>query len=187
MPGENRAGPALQFLDYIGSNCRIVEWDGSGGENLDLFVALAGEQHDVSRLGGADGELDGGAAVGLDDATRTGGLDAGESLVEDGRGIFGARVVAGEDDQIAALAGGAAHLGALSAVAVAAAAEESDDSALRVAGTAVGYELAGQGDEVAQGIVGVGVVDDDGDAVAGRHDLEATGDLRTLRGAASRL
>src|ERR1700712_2718274 len=109
---------ALQFLDYIGSNRRIVEWDYSGGENLNLFVALAGEQNDVSRPRGADGELDGGAAVGFDDAARAGGLDAGEGLVEDGRGILRARVVAGEDDEIAALAGSAAHPGALGAVAI---------------------------------------------------------------------
>src|ERR1700722_19551506 len=109
-----RAGSTYgRFLDYIGSNRGIVEWDGSGGENLYLFVTFSGKQDDVSWLCGADGDLDGGAAVRLDDAARAGGLDAGEGLGEDGAGVFAARVVARKDHEVAALAGGSAHPGAL--------------------------------------------------------------------------
>ena len=56
------------------------------------------------------------------------GFEAGLDFGEDGERIFGAGIVAGGDDEVAAFAGGLAHLGALGAVAVAAAAEEGDDA-----------------------------------------------------------
>ncbi len=87
------------------------------------------------------------------------------------RGIFGAGIVAGGDDEIAAFARGLAHLGALGAVAVAAAAEERDDAR---AATCGGH-LAGEGGQIAQGVVGVGVVHDHGEGLAGVDGLEAAG------------
>ena len=47
-------------------NFRVVEGDGAVGENLFLFVALAGEQDDVVWLCGAEARANGGGAVGLD-------------------------------------------------------------------------------------------------------------------------
>ncbi len=63
-----------------------------------------------------------------------------------------------------------AHLWALGAVAVATATEERDDAAAGVRG-----ELAGQDDEIAQGVVGVGVVDDHREGLAGIDRLKAPG------------
>ncbi len=74
-------------------------------------------------------------------------------------------------DEVAAFAGGLTHFGALGAVAVAAAAEDGDDAATGVRG-----ELAGERDEIAKRVVGVGVVDDDGEGLACIHELEAAGD-----------
>ena len=69
------------------------------------------------------------------------GLDLGE----DGARIFRARIVAGGDDEVASLARGLTHLGALGAVAVAAAAEERDDAPARIAPS-----LTRKGDQIAQ-------------------------------------
>ena len=55
-------------------------------------------------------------------------LQAGFDFGEDGERIFGARIVAGGDDEVATLARGLAHLGALGAVAVASATEDGDDA-----------------------------------------------------------
>src|SRR6185312_7563027 len=82
--------------------------------------------------------------------------------------IFRARIVAGEDDDVAELAGGLAHQWALGAVAVAAGAEEGDDAA--------GFEGTRGGDGVAEGVVRVGVIDDDVEGLASVDALEAAGD-----------
>ena len=79
-------------------------------------------------------------------------------------------IVAGGDDEIAALAGGLAHLWPLGAVAIAAAAEERDHA--RACGCG---HLARQRGQIAQGVVGVRVVDDDGERLAGIDGLEAAG------------
>ena len=53
------------------------------------------------------------------------------TLVENCERILVAGVIAGEDDQIGQFSGDLAHDGALAVVAVAAAAEEGDEAALR--------------------------------------------------------
>src|SRR5690606_806339 len=53
----------------------------------------------------------------------------GGHLVADARGILGARIVVGDDDEIGAVGRGGAHEGAFGAVAVAAGAEDGDDPA----------------------------------------------------------
>ena len=53
-----------------------------------------------------------------------------KSFRDDRRGVFGARVVAGEYDEVAAFSRGAAHHRALGLVAVATAAEEGDDASI---------------------------------------------------------
>ncbi len=103
-------------------------------------------------------------------------LQAGLDLGEDGGGIFGAGIVAGGDDEIAALARGLAHFRALGAVAVAAAAEERDD-----ARAGCGGHLAGERGQVAQRVVGVRVVDDDGEGLARVDGLKAAGNGLEVR------
>ena len=78
--------------------------------------------------------------------------------------------------KVAALAGGLAHLGALGAVAVAAAAEERDD-----ARAGIRRHLAGERGQVAQRVVGVRVVHDDGEGLAGIDGLEAAGNGLEVR------
>ena len=90
---------------------------------------LPAMQDDIVRLCGSESEADGGCAVGLDGVADAGGLEAGLDFGEDGERIFGAGIVAGGDDEVASLARGLAHLGALGAVAIAAAAKEGDDAA----------------------------------------------------------
>ena len=88
--------------------------------------------------------------------------------------IFAARIVGGEHDEIAAPPGGLAHQRTLGAVAVAAATEHSDDSPR----TSVARdELARQSSEIAQRVVGVSVVDDDGEGLAAIDALKSSGDM----------
>ncbi len=107
----------------------------------------------------------------LDGVAHAAGLEPGLDFGEDRARIFGARIVAGGDDEVASLARGVAHLGALGAVAIAAAAEERDDAAAGFRG-----QLARESDEVAQRVVGVRVVDDHGKGLARIDGLKAAGD-----------
>src|ERR1700761_1164374 len=116
-----------QLRQNVGGYGSVVEGDGAGGEDLDALGAFSGKEDDVVGRGRADGGLDGAATITLDDAGGAGGFDANEGLGEDGVGVFGAGVVAGKDNEVAAFASGTAHLGALGLVAVAATAEEGDD------------------------------------------------------------
>ena len=75
------------------------------------------------------GEANGGGAIGLDGVMDAAGFERRFNFGENRARIFGARVVAGGHDKVASLARGLAHLGALGAVAIAAAAEERDDAA----------------------------------------------------------
>ena len=85
-------------------------------------------------------------------------------------GIFGARIVAGGDDEIAAFARCLTHFGALGAVAIAAAAEERDDARAGSSG-----DLAGERSQIAERVVGMRVVDDHGEWLARIDGLEAAG------------
>ena len=96
------------------------------------------------------------------------GRDAALNLLDDLPGILAARVVGGDDDEIAQPSGHRAHERPLGPIAVAAAAEHRDQPA------------AGQRprrlEQVAQRVVGVGVVDDDRHPVlVARNDLKASG------------
>src|ERR1035441_7459815 len=90
-----------------------------------------------------------------------------QRVVHDGQRIFGARVVAGEDDEVAGFGGCLAHEGTLGAVAVAAAAEEGDD--------ALWVEPASHGNDVAQRVVGVRVIHHDDEGLAFIDALETPG------------
>src|SRR5215218_2917826 len=122
-------------------------------ELLALLVALARDDDDVARPGERDGALDRGVAV--DD--RLGGatvLDPGEDLVDDRRRVLGARVVRRDDRLVGQARGDLAHLRALAAVAVAAAAEDAEQAA--------GRQRARRREHVLQRVGRVRVVDEDG-------------------------
>ena len=110
-------------------------------------------------------------AIRFDHVAHARRLEGGLNLGQDRARIFGARVVAGGDDEVASLPGRGAHLGALGAVAIAPAAEEGEDAAAGCAPSS-----AGQGpDEIAQGVVGVRVVHDDRERLARIDGLKAPG------------
>src|ERR1700761_7230465 len=106
-------------------------------------MSLTGEKDDVARFSGANGALDGGAAILFDDEGRVGLSNTRDDLVDDGRRPLAARVVAGDDDEIAGFGSDTAHLRALGTVAIAAAAEEGDDTAVVDADA-----LAGEADQI---------------------------------------
>jgi len=133
-------------------------------------VALAGEEHNVAGRGGLKCKANGRGAVRLYGVLDAAGFQSGFDFREDGERIFRARIVAGGDDEIAAFAGGHAHLGALGAVAIAAAAKERDDALAALRG-----HLPGERREIAQRVVGVGVVHDHGEGLARIDGLKAAG------------
>src|SRR6185437_7393074 len=156
----------------------IIERKSSFSEDLYLFMSLSGEQDDVARLCGADRALDSSSAVLFDDEWCIGLADAGDDLLDDRGRALAARVVAGDDDEVAGFRSRQAHLLTLGAVAVAATAEEGNDTAA-VDTNAV----ASKRNEIAESIVGVRVVNDDAEACAFRacYDLEAAGNLAQRR------
>ena len=85
---------------------------------------------------------------------------AGLDLGDDAPRVLGARVVGGEDDEVAAPCGGLAHERPLAAVAVAAAAEDGDQAARR--------ERPEDVERARERVGRVGVVDDHGEARARR-------------------
>ena len=120
-----------------------------------------------------DARCDGGGAVRFDHVRRIGAAQAHQRVVHDGERILRARIVAGEHHEVAQLAGGLPHQRALGAVAVAAAAEQRDH--------ALGAEAARHRDDVAQRVVGVGVVHHDDERLAFVHPLEAAGHRAAAR------
>ena len=105
---------------------------------------------------------------------RLAGRDAALDLVDDRRRVLAARVVRGDDHDVAQPRRHHAHQRPLGAIAIAAAAEDGDEPP---AG-----ERPRRLEQVAQRVVGVGVVDDDGHVVVRRrHHLEASGHAAQLR------
>ena len=95
--------------------------------------------------------------------------DAELDFFDDAKRILGPRVVRGQDDQIAQSRRHGTHQRPLRAIAIAAAAEDRDQTALR--------QRPRRLEQVLQRIVGVRVVDDDAHVVGrGRHHLESAGD-----------
>ena len=127
--------------------------------HLRFFVALAGEENDVAGPGLADGERDGFAAVGFGHIFCTGLLKADQCVVHDGEWIFGAGIVRGENNEITSLARGFAHNGRL-------ARSRSPPQPKRVMTfpfeSGFRDEIAGQRGEIAERVISVRVVHDDG-------------------------
>ncbi len=115
------------------------------------FVAFSGDEDDVVPTLSAQGLCDGLRAIGLDSGGEA--VEAGKDFGDNRHGILGARVVGGHNRFVGPSIDGCGHLGAFGAVAVAAAAEDADEAA--------GGDVAEGREDVAQGIVGVGVVDED--------------------------
>src|SRR5205823_884962 len=134
----------------------VVEVDDAVADDLIGLVSLAGDNDDVGRGGAVDGVGDGVAAV-LDRLDVRAG-DAGHDLLDDRLRILAAGVVAGDDDAVGHARGDLPHLRALPLVAVAAAAEDDPQPALR-------REVAHGGEELLQRVGLVSVVDDDGGGV----------------------
>src|SRR5438477_590716 len=98
-----------------------------GADDLVVLVPLAGDQDEVARAREAEREGDGRAPVRLDQvAGHARGTHPLLDVGEDAERVLGARVVGGEDDDVAPPRGGLAHERPLAAVAVAAAAEDRD-------------------------------------------------------------
>ena len=139
-------------------------------ENLLLLVAFAGNQNHVAGLGLPERQANGGGAVRLDGVANAARLQSRLDLGQNRQRLLGAGIVACGDHKVASLPRGLAHLGTLGAVAVAAAAEERDHAA-----AGLRRHLAGKGGQIAQGVVGVGVVHNHREGLAGIDGLKAAG------------
>ena len=87
------------------------------------------------------------------------GRDAALNFLDDPHRILAARIVRGDHDEVAQPSGYGAHQRTLRAIAIAAAAEHRDQRPLRQRPRGL--------EQIPQRIVGVRVVDDDGDFVLG--------------------
>src|ERR1035441_4113230 len=102
-------------LEHFARHGAVVEVDGLVFQHLISFVALAGEDDDIAFARFLQGSADGRLAIRLDDVGHVEAADADQGVVHDGQRIFGARIVAGEDDEVAALRGCLSHEGTLGA------------------------------------------------------------------------
>ena len=137
-------------------------------------MALAGEQHDVAGPGALEGRLDRRAPVGDEQqvvvAPPAGRLRAARDRVEDRLAVLAARILVGDDDEPAALAGDPAHQRALGRVALPGRAEDRDHARRRAA-AASGAEQVEDGLERGRA---VGEVDDDPERLAELDALHPT-------------
>ena len=95
------------------------------GDDLALFMPLAGDDEDVAFGQEAGGMDDGFPPIGDLDRARGGGEDGGA----DGGGVFGARVVVGDDGDVGEAGGDLAHLRPFAGVAVTAAVPLASEAA----------------------------------------------------------
>src|SRR5207248_11758247 len=91
------------------------------------------------------------------------GVQARQRLRDDLHWIFAARIVRGEDDIITTRAGGRAHQRTLALIAIATATEESNHAAWLLLRR---DEFSSDGGEIAERIVGVGIVHDHSEGLA---------------------
>src|SRR5207244_8138534 len=129
LPGWARSPEPPEGTPHL---LAVVEMALHGADDLVVLVPLAGHQDEIARARVADGERDRRAPVWFDDvAGHARGTHALLDVREDAQRILGARVVGGEDDEVAPPRGGLAHEGPLAPVAVAAAAEDRDQPPAR--------------------------------------------------------
>ena len=108
----------------------VVEMMLDGPHDLIVLMALARDEHDITRTGCLDGIAYGLGAIGHDDVAVLVSLHADEYLLDDGIGVFRARVVACHDGDVGG-EGRGSHLGTLAMIAIATTAEDADDATLR--------------------------------------------------------
>ena len=159
----------------------IVERMRTFARDLHLLVAFAREQHDVAGARFRDRQRNRFAAVDFHAVFHAGPLQAHQRVIDDGPRIFAARIVGSEHDEIAASPRRLAHQRTLGAIAIAAATEHRQHSRRPAAAR---DELAGQRREIAQRVVGVGVVDDHRERLAAVDALKSSRDMRERLNAA---
>ena len=129
------------------------------------FVSLAHQHDNIVFLCVRECPVDGLRTVNDDLHRRVGVLHALEDVIDDGLGLLGARIIAGDNAEIREVSRDAAHLRALGAVAVAAAAEQRNNTALGKAANGLEHVL--------HAVRRVRVIDEHGVVGVGRHDLHA--------------
>ena len=131
---------------------------------------FARDQHNVSCFGFVDRPIDSAAAIRLQGVTRAATLQAGEHIIHDVQRILVSRIVAGKHHEVAATSRRFAHQRTLAAITVATAPENRDHPP----GTpALDEKIPGHRGQVAQRVVGMRIVHDDGKRLAKVHTLEA--------------
>src|SRR5579863_9542402 len=101
----------------------VREWQRGFADNLAGFMTLAGDEQGVALPEHGDGGADSRTAIAdLDRAGR-----GGEDRRANGGGVFRARIVVGDDDEVRATRCNLAHLRALAGVAIAATTEDNDE------------------------------------------------------------
>src|SRR6516225_10637368 len=133
-------------------------------------MSFAGDENDVTGTSFRDCERNGFVAIRFDFVFCARALQADHRVVDDGERIFAARIVGGQYGEIAAASGSFTHERALGPIAVSTAAEERKYSA----STRL-HEFAREGGQVAERVVGVGVIHDHGERLAAIDALKAPG------------
>ena len=109
--------------------------------------------------------------VWFDDHVRRGPTQAGKHLVDNRHGILAPRIIRSKDNDVAACARRLAHQRTLGAITIAATAEHGNDPAASLAD-----KRARHGDDISQGVIGVGVVHHYGKILAAIYGLKTAGD-----------
>ncbi len=158
----------------VARHLAVVERHGAVAQHLVRLVTLARDHHHDPLAAHLEGAGDRVPAV--RDHERVGGprrRDAAADLLEDRLGRLAAGVVRGEDDDVGEPRRHRAHERPLGAVAVPPAAEDGDHAA--------GLELAHGLEQVLERVVGVRVVHEDGEVLAGVHALHPARDAARAR------
>src|SRR4051794_37448517 len=120
-PRRARAGSRSRSAELLANDLAIVERQLPAGDLLPLLVPLARDDDDVPRPGQLERPSDRPPPIELDLYFT---VSSYENLVDDRLRLLAPRVVRGDDRHIGQRRGDMAHLRALAAVAVAAAAED---------------------------------------------------------------
>src|SRR5271165_745115 len=141
----------------------VVEGNHTFPGHLMFLVALTRDKNDVPCLGIVYSQLDSLMPVRLQRVAGAGALQPWQRVVHDGDGVFTARVVAGQNYEVAASSCGFAHQRPLGAIAIAATSEDGDHASRP---TPLIEEIVGHCREVADSVVGVGIVYDHSERLA---------------------
>ena len=137
------------------------------------LVPLAAEDDHVALFRLMERKTDGLAPV-LDDGERRSALqNGGEHIAQDGVRVFGAGIVARENNEVRERRGDAAHAGSLCPVAVSPAAKERDDAPIGKA--------ADRRENIFEPVGRMRIVNDDGERRTQRYDLAPALDADTFR------